>query len=254
MQEREDHLPEEELDGFDAEERELQAEEDWEDEAPPESEEDRALEEKIALWKGQYPEIFSTVLDEQLYIWRPLNREEYRNMIRRGITEENAQNELVCATCTLWPEDYGARIAGEPAGIPNVLAKAIMNTSGFLVTMDPLRVDLLSDEDIESLDEGLQRVIPSALMQFPKRVYLSIIGNRQFLWRLLTRQEYREMRNSQATADILWMEEKLFRKCVLWPTSDLRSLMKEYAGYGSSISEQVTFQSGFGSEAEIKKL
>lgn len=212
------------------------------------------FEALVAEWKSAYPEVFSTTIEDTLYVWRPLTRDEYRQMIRSGFTEENAQHDLIASKCILWPRGYDDLLSNEPAGYVNMLAKGIMNSSGFLVNMDPLRVDLLTEEDLETLDEDLAKIVPAALMQFPKRLFLSIIGNRQFLWRLLTRQEYRDFKNVQGNADILYMEEKLIRKCVLWPRDSLGVLTKGYAGYVTSLSEQITFQSGFGSEVEVKKL
>lgn len=109
----------------------------------------RPAQEQIDAWKTQYGSVFVSGFDEdELYIWRPMNRREYKLLQakRAELTakaEQGAQilaaqmeaewEETICSTCILWPtlkENYWSTEA--KAGAPSTLAGQIMTQSAFL--------------------------------------------------------------------------------------------------------------------------
>ena len=87
----------------------------------------------LADWKSRYKEeVYMTDFNTQVFIWRPLRRSEYKTMQRAQGTDEFYNEESVCRTCVLWPENYAnqERAFGK-AGIPTLLSQLILEQSGF---------------------------------------------------------------------------------------------------------------------------
>jgi len=104
-------------------------------------------QEQIDAWKVQYGSAFVSGFDEEeLYIWRPMNRREYKTLQARRdelmvLAQQGQGNplgeaeweEMICHTCVLWPqveESYWSEKA--KAGAPSTLAGQIMTQSAFL--------------------------------------------------------------------------------------------------------------------------
>lgn len=86
----------------------------------------------VAEWKSKYGEIYHVSINGQDYIFRPLTRLEYKNIMRARENDPYYREEKACETCVLWPKDFrGAVLANAPAGVPTILAEHIMERSGF---------------------------------------------------------------------------------------------------------------------------
>ena len=76
----------------------------------------------LADWKSRYKE----------EVYRPLRRSEYKTMQRAQGTDEFYNEESVCRTCVLWPDNYANQeMAFGKAGIPTLLSQLILEQSGF---------------------------------------------------------------------------------------------------------------------------
>lgn len=89
---------------------------------------------QIELWKKQFSKdkVFHTVIMEKHYVFRTLNRYEYKQIV--GIENIDAlyREEIICKTCVLFPYNYDfKKMAAEPGGYPSTLAQIIMENSGF---------------------------------------------------------------------------------------------------------------------------
>lgn len=89
----------------------------------------------VSDWKARYDgEIYMSDFADQIFIWRPIRRKEYREIQRvEGSVDEYYMEESICRTCVLYPEDYAMhKITFGKAGIPSTLSQMIMERSGFL--------------------------------------------------------------------------------------------------------------------------
>lgn len=90
------------------------------------------LESEILAWKKQFGRIYSTELDGDIYIWRTINRFEYKEVMSAPNTNELMREEMICEVCVLFPYDYSYEsMVNEPGGIPSMLSEQIMQKSGF---------------------------------------------------------------------------------------------------------------------------
>jgi hypothetical protein len=96
----------------------------------------------IEAWKERYGRVAAFPIYEQLYVVRPLNRGEWR-LLMKG---ENSQNpspedleESISALATLFPQlDISVLRTAEHAGIATALARSIEMISGFTPGLAPI--------------------------------------------------------------------------------------------------------------------
>ena len=89
--------------------------------------------DQLADWKSRYKEeVYMSDFVSQVFIWRPLRRSEWKTMHRAQGQDEAYNEESICRTCILWPENYANHeMAFGKAGIPTMLSQLIMEQSGF---------------------------------------------------------------------------------------------------------------------------
>lgn len=100
---------------------------------------------EIASWKKQFEQdghsINLSELGDETFIWRTLNRVEYREIMALPNTDPLQREEIICEICTLFPYDYNfAGMAARKAGTPAVIAEQIMQESGFKKPAPPIRL------------------------------------------------------------------------------------------------------------------
>ena len=89
---------------------------------------------QVEIWKKQFTKekIFHTQILEKHFIFRTLNRYEYKQIVAIENIDALYREEIICKTCVLWPYNYDfKRMAGEDSGYPSTLAQIIMENSGF---------------------------------------------------------------------------------------------------------------------------
>ncbi len=89
---------------------------------------------QVALWKKQYSKekIYHTQILEKHFIFRTLNRFEYKQIVAIENIDALYREEIICSTCVLWPRNYNFKMmAEEDSGYPSTLAQIIMENSGF---------------------------------------------------------------------------------------------------------------------------
>lgn len=90
------------------------------------------LESEILAWKKQFGRVYSTELDGEIYIWRTINRFEYKEVMSVSNTNELMREEMICEVCVLFPYDYTyEKMTNDAGGIPSMLSEQIMQKSGF---------------------------------------------------------------------------------------------------------------------------
>lgn len=88
----------------------------------------------VNLWKNKYPKarVFSIEVSGQSFVCRSLGRLEYKKLVSLYDLDQLQREELICATCVLYPQDFDWQdVNNLRGGIPSTLAAIIMEHSGF---------------------------------------------------------------------------------------------------------------------------
>ena len=80
--------------------------------------------------KKQYPNIFTTVIKGERFIFRPLTKYEFEEIVLKNDLARDELNESVCEICTIYPDDYNFEETIF-AGVPYKLSQQIIKISGF---------------------------------------------------------------------------------------------------------------------------
>lgn len=89
---------------------------------------------QLDIWKKQYTKekIFHTQILDKHFVFRTLNRFEYKQIVAIENIDALYREEIICHTCVLWPYNYDfKKMAAEDSGYPSTLAQIIMENSGF---------------------------------------------------------------------------------------------------------------------------
>lgn len=91
----------------------------------------------IQQWKANYPAVyFSTIIGDDLYIWRPIMRQEYKQMMIQYM-ESDSMNQFMLEEqyvkkCLLYPKLELGTLATKEAGVISTLSDQILYKSGFM--------------------------------------------------------------------------------------------------------------------------
>ena len=89
---------------------------------------------QIEIWKKQYGQghVLHTQIIDKHFIFRTLNRFEYKQIVAMQNVDALMREEIICSTCVLHPRNYDFKLmAANEAGYPSTLSKIIMENSGF---------------------------------------------------------------------------------------------------------------------------
>lgn len=89
---------------------------------------------QLKLWKKQFAgyDIYVTEILDETFVFRTLNRFEYKQLILLENIDAMQREEIICNTVTLWPQGYSwGEMAKVKAGIPSTYSDIIMEKSGF---------------------------------------------------------------------------------------------------------------------------
>lgn len=89
---------------------------------------------QIEIWKKQYGQghVLHTQIIDKHFIFRTLNRFEYKQIVAMQNVDALMREEIICSTCVLHPRNYDFKsMASNEAGYPSTLSKIIMENSGF---------------------------------------------------------------------------------------------------------------------------
>lgn len=74
-----------------------------------------------------YPNVFVQKIEDIVFMYRPIGRKEYRQVLESNEVNDLEKEEIICEICTLWPEDFDFEDCD--AGIPTVLYNKIIENS-----------------------------------------------------------------------------------------------------------------------------
>ena len=89
---------------------------------------------QVDLWKKQFSKesVFHVKILDKHFIFRTLNRFEYKQIVAIENVDALYREEMICRTCVLFPYNYDFKtMAMEDSGYPSTLAEIIMENSGF---------------------------------------------------------------------------------------------------------------------------
>lgn len=89
---------------------------------------------QIEAWKKEWEgySIYVTEILTEKFVFRTLNRFEYKQLISLQNVDALQREEVICQTVTLWPGGYEWKtMATDKAGLPSTLSDIIMEKSGF---------------------------------------------------------------------------------------------------------------------------
>ena len=77
-------------------------------------------------FQNQHRNVFMYKFDNIVFFYRSLGRSEYKKIFNSDF-DDMAKEELICETCTLWPNEFDFEDCD--AGIPSVFAREILKNS-----------------------------------------------------------------------------------------------------------------------------
>jgi len=102
---------------------------------------------ELESWKKQFESqgleiwIVDDLPTGQIFIYRDINRYEYKAIMATPNTDALMREELICEQCVLFPWEYSyAEMANGKAGIVSVVSQHILGTSGFVKASMPRRL------------------------------------------------------------------------------------------------------------------
>jgi hypothetical protein len=117
---------------------------------------------EVLQWKQEFGDIYQVQVEEHQFIFRPIGREEYKQIVLMDL-ELGEFQEVICFQSTLYPSDYDYTVG--IGGIAEVLSDAILDASGLHVGQAK---SLLSDfrEDMYSYDYQVDCMIHEAFPEY----------------------------------------------------------------------------------------
>ena len=99
-------------------------------------------QEQIDEWKSKHDEIFVAKFTEEKYIYRPLKRFEYKQILSVNQTPDarTYAEEKVAEKCIIWPKIDPAKLSTLKAGTISTLVDLIMAASNFGITEEPKKL------------------------------------------------------------------------------------------------------------------
>ena len=97
-------------------------------------------QEMIAEWKKKFGEIYQVNLGGNAYVYRPLKRLEYKQVVANPEANRSFSEEQIVQKCLIHPILDTTTLAAEKAGTISTLTDLIMVASNFGVTEEPIKL------------------------------------------------------------------------------------------------------------------
>lgn len=132
----------------------------------PTKEAEVAFKRQVEEWYNQYGEIYTTSLNDILFVFRGISQSELKKA-NKLYPDDLERAEYVCRMSILEPyiEDYELEIY---AGIPEVLSRLILEESGF--TNDPTKINRLLAQyewEMQNAEHRIPCIIKEVFQDIP---------------------------------------------------------------------------------------
>jgi hypothetical protein len=96
---------------------------------------------EVEQWKEKYKGVYFTPFDDEVFVWRTLERPEYREVLADRTLTQLDREEIYTEKCVLFPRNYTRdKMRDDKAGIPSLLSEFIMDKSGFVAQSAPIKL------------------------------------------------------------------------------------------------------------------
>lgn len=113
---------------------------------------------QMEKWKDEYQSVYLNEINGIEFVWRELSRAEYKRAVEY-YEDDYDRAEYVTRLCVLYPENFDYSEEGY-AGIPEVLAQAILLESGFAEGTDKLKTLMNKyEQEMQSFENQISCVI-----------------------------------------------------------------------------------------------
>ena len=99
-------------------------------------------QEEIDEWKTKFGDIYSVGLGQDKYIYRPMRRFEYKNILQLSQNQDNRTfvEEKVAQMCVIWPVIDPTKMSTLKAGTISTLVELVMAASNFGISEEPVKL------------------------------------------------------------------------------------------------------------------
>jgi hypothetical protein len=99
-------------------------------------------QEQINEWKSKFGEVYvATFSPAEKYVYRPLRRLEYKQILQLGQADNKTfAEEKVAQMCIVWPDIDPTKLATLKAGTISTVVDLVMAASNFGVTEEPVKL------------------------------------------------------------------------------------------------------------------
>lgn len=118
------------------------------------------FDDLIKSFLDKYGNIFFSEIDGQIFIYKPLGRKAYKDIVNNQNISDLDKEDLICEETIIWPEDYDAD--DYDAGIPSKLYEEILVNSFLSSTEDMVHLLEACREETEQLDVQMSCIISEA--------------------------------------------------------------------------------------------
>jgi hypothetical protein len=128
----------------------------------------------IFFLKQEYPTIFETSIKNDVFIFRPLTRFEYENIVLNHRVGDEVAKETICELCVVYPEGYDFENC-DYAGIPSALSDQIIEKSGW--GNDKFVENYIEELEDKHLNDPMSVIENQILAAFPPKIKPEEIKN-----------------------------------------------------------------------------
>jgi len=99
-------------------------------------------QKEVDEWKSKFVEVYVATFGTEKYLYRPLRRFEYKQILQVAQTPDNRTytEEKVAEKCIVWPTIDATKLSTLKAGTISTLVDLIMAASNFGITEEPVKL------------------------------------------------------------------------------------------------------------------
>ena len=97
-------------------------------------------QEQINDWKSKFGEVWSQKLGDDQYVYRPIRRFEYKQVMNTPDSNRAFNEEKIVQMCVVYPSMDATKMPSMKAGTISTLVELIMAASNFGLSEEPVRL------------------------------------------------------------------------------------------------------------------
>ncbi|MGL4877976.1 hypothetical protein [Paraclostridium dentum] len=113
---------------------------------------------------AEHGNIFFAEYNNEVYIYKPLNRKLYKELVSNPNLIQIEKEDEVCKACILWPQNFNPDDC--EAGLPTDLFSKILENSFLTGVDDMINLIEASREEAEQLDVQMSCIISEAFPNY----------------------------------------------------------------------------------------